>query len=170
MPFQEVLEEVVQLPGELLDVEGHLEARPALGAPRRFALQGDDLFHCRPVVLVPLGGARAAQRLLQGEVAEVLEHQDATRAVLVEDRGHGDPPAGQQVPQDGEGQMLRVERLEVQREDAGAFRAGQAVVPPGGRVSGERRDLHGPGRGTVAIGEEGSDTRIELGTQASSMK
>ncbi len=78
--LEEVLLEVVQLPRELLDVEGDLEARRAMGALLRLALEDAQVVERLAVEIVAVPRRGLGERLLQRHVAQVvLDHDPARR-------------------------------------------------------------------------------------------
>src|SRR5439155_15407615 len=104
--------------------------------------------------------AGSLQRLLQREVSEILEEEDAQRAVEVADGGHGQPPSGHEGPDDHEGKLVGVEGLGVEREHRDLPAGGDAVVTARGGVARQRGHLDVSEAGTEAVGEELRDPHV----------
>ena len=102
------------------------------------------------VELLAARGARSAQGLLQREVAEVLLQEDAARArPRRRISGTGRPQPAIRLPDHEEGQLLGVERLRVEGEDARARRrrsGGSSGASRRRRRAGTTRDLAGRAR------------------------
>jgi hypothetical protein len=160
MALQEVLPEEVQLPRQLLEVEGDLEADGALGPARRLALQPHQLVERLPVQLRARVVVRLLEPLLQGEVAEVFEQQDAPRAVDGQDLGDRDAPAGHELPHRHERVLLGLDGLGVHGDHRGPLVLQQPVVAARGRVPGQRRQPHALRGRAEAVLEEAAHALV----------
>jgi hypothetical protein len=90
--LEEVLREELQLPEQLLDVEGDAVRRVV--ARREFraaALHDLDERDGLPIEAAVLGGRRGAEMRLQRDVAEIVQHEDPQIARTVEDARHRQP-------------------------------------------------------------------------------
>ena len=142
--LKKVPDEKFELPGELLDVEGHAVGDVTIGgqlAPA--ALEDVDERDGLAVQRRVLGRARGAEMRLQGDVPQILKRHDALRVRVPENGRHRQRHQLQQLRHVGEGQRAEIDRTGVQREHDGLAVADQhAEVPPVGCVAGQ---LHDPG-------------------------
>ena len=133
--LQEVLLEVVQLPGELLDVEGDLEAAARCGrrGPTRAAGRRAGP---APRDRVDRAARRRPSRRTSWSVRSPRSSSTTGPAgsVVLDHLGNRHPEAVEQGAHAEEGQLLGVERLRVEREDEGPARR-----RPGGSSGGWRR-------------------------------
>ena len=117
IPFDEMADEEVELPRELLDVErdavGQMRVGGELGAaPLQQLDQRDRLAIERRV----LARRRGAQMRLQRHVAQILLRDDAERVGMIEHERHRQRHLPQQLRHVGEGQRGEVDRPGVQRQ------------------------------------------------------
>ncbi len=108
---QEVPDEELELPGQLLDVEGDAVRRIGAGGEGGPALlqpgnQPDRLAITQGAV----GGRGAAEVRLQRHVAEVLQPDHAERVVVVEELGNRQRHLGEELGDADEGQRGVVDR------------------------------------------------------------
>ncbi len=98
VPFQEVLDEEIQLPRELFDVERQaIRSDRAVGQFGATPLEAHQELHGPAVVLrVRVRAARTEMRL-ERLVAEILQRQDPEGIGMPEDGRHGQRHAAEQV-------------------------------------------------------------------------
>ena len=136
----EMTHEVLQLPGQFLDIECHSIRQVLFGGELRAASveeldERDRLAVQRRV----LGGRRRTEVGLQRHVAEVLQRDDAERIGVIEDRRDRQRHLLQQGRHVGERQCREFDRPRMQRQhDRGAVRRNDAEVLPVRCVAGER--------------------------------
>ena len=140
--FDEIADEILELPGELLDVERHpvgqVRVGCELGAPPLEQLDERDRL---PVERGVLGRRRRPQMRLQRDVAQVLQRHDPERVCVSEDVGHRQRHLLQQDGHVGEGQRRELDRSGVQRQhDRRTVGGNDAEVLSIRRVAGERHD------------------------------
>ena len=140
-----MLDEEVQLPGQLLDIERDsirkvcraLQFRPA---PLKRRDQADGLSIERRV----FGSRRGAEVGLERHVAEILERQHANVVGVPEDARNGHRHLLEQPGDVHEGQRVEVERLGVQRQhNRGCVRQQHAKIATIRGIAGQR---HNPRR------------------------
>ena len=94
----EMTDEVLELPRQLLDVECHpvrqVGVRRQLGAP---SLQELDERDCLPIQRRVLGRRGGTEMRLQRDVAKILQRNDPERVVMIENGGHGQRYALEQL-------------------------------------------------------------------------
>ena len=144
--LDEMLDEEVELPGQLLDVEGDPIGQVPIGLQLGAApLQQRDERDGVPVQRRVLGRRRGSQMCLQRDVAQIFERHDAVGIRVAENRGDRQRHLLEQRGHVREGQRLEVDAPRVQREHH-RVATGQdhAKVAPVGCVACERHDSFDP--------------------------
>src|SRR5207237_10500631 len=112
--LEEMLDEEVELPGELVAVERNAE-RQELARLHLFAalLQPIDQFDGLFIERIVFDRLRAAEMRLQRHVAEVFENQNAEIVGVAGNRGDGQRDVRQQTADVHKRQLIELERLVV---------------------------------------------------------
>ncbi len=142
IPFDEVLDEVLELPRELLDIERHTVGQVLIGLQLgAAALQPIDQRDGLQVERRVLRERCGAQMSLERDVAEILQHYDAKRIGVAEDLGDRERHLTEQVRDVRERQGREIDGTGVQGDHVrGCVRRNHAEVLAIGRVAGERHD------------------------------
>ena len=110
---------------------------------RAFPLHPEHELNRLPVQRVVFGGLRHAQVRLQGDVAEILEDEDAEVVRMARDRGNRQRDVRKQPADVDERQRVECERRIVDRQhDRRVVGPQDAEILARRRVAGQRHDAH----------------------------